>query len=271
MIQTGKKGSVNGIGCLQTWQLSDAVANKRYAATCTDGGTAVTKGNRNFTGTITGLGSPPAAVFPGTESVLALIVDDGPNSIDGTALFNGLSINIAKEADDPVNWSATFGFQGIPTKGTTAIVADTFDGRYDGAGQALNPIFSAATELAAMRSATLNFNAPEKIYFDDGAAYREPGNLEGDVSIDVYDDNPFLPAIAPNTIDTLKVYVNATQFWELDWVMLTGFSNFLVDRESQALIGYTLSGMWSSRKVAAAGLGHIILPDGSTYLFGTAP
>ena len=275
-IRTGKDGSVDGISCLTQWQVSRTAALTKYAASCTDRGTGATSGNINESGSLSGLGGNPP-ITPGVPFAFVGIADQTPSefrSYGGTVLPLSLSINCDKEGGGNINWSSNFGVQGELTPGTAAAAAidpseyNVHPGASDVAdASTLDTDGTDEVPIAGFRKWSLSISVPEKTYVQNGLVYRQAGNLECSVSIDVYSEDLRNALTDPNTLRILKLFVDDTDFWNLEWVRWSDASNFVVNRGTQDLMGYTLNAMWTSVSDQSA-LGHITRPGGA-HLFGT--
>lgn len=265
-IVTGRDAYVNGVACTESWQVNREGSNERYAASCTSRGTGVSNGNINESGSINGLGGePPAMVMPGTESTFKGVADNTSGSakvLDGTVLFTSLQITCPFEAGGLIRWTANFGVQGTLTPGSVG-AADATYVEHLGAADVLAPTLldgGANYAIPGFRQWTLNINTPEKTFVQDAKTYRRAGNFEADVTIDVYNEQLRNAKYDINVIDKLKLYISPTTFWHLGWVKFTGAGPVTYDRGTQAIIGYTINGMWSA--VHTGALGHITKPSG---------
>lgn len=272
-VISGRKVSINNIPALSRFQINRTASTVKYAASSTGFGTGVTKGNINVAGSMSGVGGNlAAALTPGTELAFVGIADQGPNlSYGGTILISSLSINVDIEAGGLITWACNFGFQGDVTVGTAAAVAETDFGVHDGSSDGSVIIEATPSNfiIPNVRKYTININAPEKTYVENRLTLRKPGNLEADVSIDVYSDTLRNVNYDPNVLAPVRFHIGLLTYWRMEWIRFKETSNFVLDRSTQALLGYTINGDWSSLGPAGSvALGHITRPD-TTHLFGT--
>lgn len=273
-VISGSKCSVDGVTMLQRWQVGRVAATSKYAASNTGAGTGATKGPINVSGSLAGIGGAGiAAVTPGAELAFVGVTNQGPDlTYGGTILITSLSINVDIEGGGPITWAANFGVQGDVTPGAAVAVADNQPVVHDGASDSIGVQVEATPSnhtIANVRNWSLNINAPEKTYVQGGLMYRKPGNLEGDVSIAVYNDTLFNVNYNPNVLAAVRLFIDATTYWRMEWLRFKEQSNFVNDRGTQALVGYTINADWScAGPIGSGALGHITRPNG-THVFGT--
>jgi hypothetical protein len=269
-IITGRDGYVNGVGCTTSWMVNRSAAISRYAASCSGYGTNVNRGNLNVTGSMSGIGGNPL-VTPGTTVAFKGVIDNtfGSNKVlDGSIYIQSLSLQMPKESGGNLTWTANFGVQGDLTEGTTGAADSTYI-LHEGASQITDAVlYDGGTPytIPGFRQANFTINAPEKTYIINGLTHRLAGNLEADISIDVYDDDYNNAKFAPNVVDKLSLYVDASTFWLFEWIRFGDVSNFTVDRAGQAVVSYTINGMWTA---ANGGVEGSIVRPGGAFLFGS--
>lgn len=274
MRRSGKHAYVDGICCVQSWQLNQASSVSRYAASCVPGASAASEGNLNWTGTITGVGHSP--VLPDGDELpfigVVSPVDPILNYLADIAILETV-INFPIAAGTPITWTANFGVNGEPTKEIATGYTDTC--RDIGPSAKLAKISiedvldsNTWTDIADVQSATLTFRRSEVTTINDGLTYREVGNLEVDLVFEVDSDDILVPLYEPNSVHRVRVYVNETEFYMFDSIMFSDHTNFQVQREPLSMIGYQVNGLFTAlRERTPAALGEILLPNGST-LYG---
>lgn len=275
MIRTGKDGYVNGVPCLSAWGISRQTTATRYAASCTMEGTNVTKGNINVTGQMSGIGGNPAITW-GADMAFKGVVDGSvgtPATVEGNIRVSELTINIPKEAGTEITWEASFGFQGDVTEGTTQYTDSTLT-EHLGATIAADATFGPPPEpytfaaIPGFRSAKLTIRRPEKTYVQNGVTYRLNGNFEAEATVEVFSDD-VKPTNDLNMLGKLRLYIDATNFWEFNYMRISEFSGFVVNRATQDLIGYSINYMWSAVGGDAGATAGRIKTPGGTYLVGS--
>lgn len=275
MIRTGKDGYVNGIPCISRWGINRQTSASRYAASCTlNGGTAVTDGNINVTGMMSGIGGDPPLVW-GADMAFAGAVDafgsggSDPIAFEGDIRINELTITIPKEAGTEITWEAAFGVQG-DVEATDTSYIDATNNEHRGAAIAANAMFGPAApytyaEIDGFRGARLTIRRPEKTFVLNGLTYRDSGNFEAEAVVDVYSDNILAAQNALNQVGKLKLFIDATTHWEFNYMKISELSGFVMNRATQDLVGYSINYMWTAVNTTTAG--HIKRPNG-TMLIG---
>lgn len=271
MIIIGRDGYVNGIPCIQSWALNRASTVGRYSASCTDRGTAAHNGNINESGVITGIGGNPA-ITPGVDFTFKGVTDNTPGAArvyDGTILPTSLDIDCPTEDGTPITWSANFGVQSELTPGAVGAADATF-AEHLGATAALPPELStdgsAWYAIPGFRSWHISLTTPEKTRVSNAKTVRKAGNLEGEITINIYEDEIRNVNFDINTVKQVRLYVDATTYWLFKWIKFSDISGMTVNRGTQDWVAPTLRGIWSDVKGTV--LGSIKRPDG-TFLFGT--
>jgi hypothetical protein len=269
-ITRGRDGYVNGIPCITSWMVSKSAAVTPYQASCTGRGTGITRGVINEIGTISGIGGNPP-ITPGTEFTFKGVIDNSVGFVkvlDGTVLPTSLTINIPKETGGNINWTAAFGVQGQLVEGAVG-AADTSFVLHEGASLAADPVLDNAGDpytIPGFRDCSFTIDCPEATYVISNAMYRKPGNLSANVTFNIYNDDYIDAKFAPNVVDKVKIYIDATTFWLFEWLRFTDIGNFTIDRATQAIIGHSIGAQWTA--VNAATEGSIVRPGGA-FLFGS--
>lgn len=262
---SGKLAAIDSIGCVQSWQLSKAVNLDRYAASCTGDGTNTSPGNADWTGQIVGVGVPPSNVYPGADVAFDGTADTNLH-YTGNILIGELTINFPKEAGGYVNWTASFGMQGEPTKVTSAAPVDA--SRAGAVPAKALTLSLGGTPVAGLRTSSLIFRRPQTTYIDNGLTYRKNGNIECDLNFDVYNDDLEVAELQEGFEDVCSISCGVSNVWDFANMVIGGSSNFLIDRNANEIIGFSVAAQWTA--VTGTTEGYIVLPLGVEY-FGTAP
>lgn len=262
-IFSGRAAYVNGVPCTQSWQASMATTHQRYSASCVAGATDTPPGIINWTGQVAGVGAQPP-VFPDGEDFTfqGVMRDAAPlRSLNGTILFEQLTIDINKATNAAISWVATWGAQGALAQAATS-AADAVVSEAENGKDLVIEIASVAL-TQNIQSCQLVFRRPHTTYVQGGLTYRKAGNLECDVNFAVLDDDLEVAAYAANALSQMDVFVDATHFWSLSKIRFGSKTNLNVDRTTHNILGYTVNGMWSG--VEGDQLGFIDGPDGTRY------
>lgn len=275
MRRSGKWAYVDGVNCTQSWTIGRKANVQRYKASCVPGGSATTDGNIDVTGSMTGVGYLPP--FPTEDEIDFVGVASAKTgevvNYEGSIMINQTTINIPVAQGGPITWSDNFGVNGDIVKATSPALLDPTRELAPSAKHGKvtiegTPDSGTFTEVDGIQSITLTFARPATTSIVDGLTYRETGNLEADISFEVHNDDLEVALYALNAVKRVRVYVTPTLFFLYDAIQFGDLSNFKVDRSSDSMIGYTVSGMWTAiRDQDPAALGEILLPGGAV-LYG---
>ena len=268
--RSGKYAYVDGLCCIQGWNVSGANSTVRYAASCAPGGTIVSPGNEAWTGQANGVGYEPQ--FPADEDsafvgVVSAEIGDVINET-GDVRFYQTQLSIPIAAGGPITWTADFAVQGELTQETTTPYTDACDDEPSSAKAGkvsieATPDNGVFTDLADVQSVQLTFRKPTVNSVNDGLTYVDTGNLEVDISFEINSDDIHNALFALNAVKRVRVYVTASLFFEFDAIHFTGLSNFRVIRDPLTIIGFTVNGQWTARRVGNSTLGQVLLPGGA--------
>lgn len=276
---SGKFGVVNGQSTVRNWTINEVQEAKAYVASNTKGGTGRIKGVHDWSGSFGAYGGQPAAM-PGETLAFAGYTAPNDNTVgsdgqrySGSAIVDSVAITLNWATGDILSYVLNFSGNGALTKdtglysdATTPDVPPIVLGRVDwltGTGP------DVWTEWENIAQAVLTITAANQAYVNSssvvsGIAWRQ--RLAGiiDFTLAITEQETLrasLPSIG--TSEAIRLYINATEFYELRNANLLDFSGITVDRETGAITQRTVNfGMdgWS------AGVeGEIILPDLSTF------
>lgn len=266
---SGKDAYVDGVPCIQSWGMSLAAAGTRYQASCTNGGTVTTDGNKNFTGQASGVGlggpDPSAAdvSFRGVASDAAGDLQSFVASIRW--LQTTYTMNIAGAA--PITWASTFGVQGAFTEdnavaGSDSTLADA------SSSTGIAATIGASFVPTGIQSASVVVRRAEGTYVKDGLTYRNTGNIEADVSLVLANKDLFNTAFEANAVSRLRLIQDGTTLFDFGSIKWQGPSSIVYDRNNQSVVQFTLNGQWQA--VNASNAADYIEIDG-TDLIGASP
>lgn len=272
-IYSGRDAYINGIPCIQSWQVAEAVTAQRYAASCVPGATAVPAGIVNWSGQLSGVGDFPEDAIPsGVDLAFQGVINNtigSLKSLTGNILVEQLTIDIDKSTYAPIKWTATFGVQGLLTEAASG--ATDSDVAMAPNGKDLSISIAGTPLTVSLTKAQIVLRRPSSTYVDGGATYRKSGNLEADLNFTVQDSSVAVAAYAKNAIALTKIMTSSARFWEFSKVRFLGKSNYTVDRTSNNILGYQVNGQWSAVEEGSSELGYINFNDGvsDNPIFGT--
>lgn len=277
-VISGKDGYINGVPCLSNWQASAAAALQEYAASCTGGGVGVTDGNKDWTGSASGIGYQPALLPDGVDYAFLGVVDnDGGGKLDlnGTILVSQMQLDIPIAAGGPITWSTQWAARGAMIGGTVGAADATFAEAPSAklATIGMSPTFVGSyTEIPEVQSISLTLTRTLQTYVSAGFIDRVAGNLSSTISFEVLDRDIFNALYDLNIFNVVELTVAPGKTWNLP-MKWGGKSNLNVDVSTRSPVGYTVNGQWSAVvpiAMDANSEGWIKMPD-DTYFFGSAP
>jgi hypothetical protein len=217
-------------------------------------------------------GSPPVTIIPGTAIAFKGIADNAPGNIEaynGTIMPLSLTMSASKESGGNITWSVPFGVMGELTYDAAVGAADSSYTLHSGSAAIADAAIIGGVPdpypIPGFRSWTFTISASEKLYTVNGFRHRVTGNLTATISIDVFNSTLRNVKYDPNVLGKVKLFIDATTGWVFEWVKFRELTNYIINRETQEIIGYTINGSWTS---VNSTLGHITRPSG-THLFGT--
>lgn len=272
-IYSGKDAYINGIPCTQSWGAAVAVTAQKYSASCVPGATNVPPGVENWTGQGGGIGAFPALLPDGTDVTFKGVTNNTSGegalqSLNGTVMVEQTTIDFNKENGGPIQWASTFGFEGVPTEAASgAADSSFFNSVYPNALDILVAGSTIASSSLGIRSAQIVLKRQIVAFIVAGVTYRKPGNLEADISFSFFSPTLKLAALAPNNLAVLKIDLGGGAFWSFTKVRMLGKSNYVVDRQTNAVVGYTQACSWNAADAGSKGNITYNIGSGSDVVF----
>ncbi len=282
-VHSGKYGQVNGVNTMRQWTIQEQSSQPKAVASNTAQGTARKRGVRSWSGTYQAYGVTPV-VMPGDS--FSFIGYGAPTNdvsgngqrYEGTAVCGQVTLawnwkagalighNVSFDGDlelqktsgaDPGDAVAP---QLLETTGTKIQWAYNDSGSYQ--------------ELPNLVSATWRLTLPIESYVNSSTYVgtplqawtgRKPGaGLDWNLSIQQEDDERIdtTKIWAVDDIIKLRLFVDATHYWQLTYGIAGEFSGITVNRETGAIIARTLAVNMTGYYYGGAGLGQILMPGG---------
>jgi hypothetical protein len=285
-VRSGVYAAVNGIATLRNWVLSRTSSTKPYVASNTLGGTGRRRGVIDWSGSLSQYGGIPDAMpgetfaFAGYTSPGTGVLGDDGTVYAGNAIVDSVAVNWNWETGDPINISTNFGGNGpLTSSQTDAVVDETFPAvptplelpfqilDLDGGS-------GGWSEICDVTSATLNITAANKTYANsctDGIMMRKPGPIDWTLSVTFQNDD-FMNGFPFDINDVVgfRLPVDETNYWELLWGIVQGYSNFTVDRETGNIIAVTVNFEMCGFDHDTESVGRIVLPGAAEPWWGEA-
>lgn len=275
-MKNGRLGAINGIGCVRNWSVTDLAEVKEFACSGTRGAKGRRTGIEDWNGSFESYGKTPA-VMPG--ECFDFEGYTGPDDADcgqgtgngpvytGEAIVDQVAITWNWDASENIQISTSFSGKGELTIEDDEIVDEETLMVLPTRGS--KGFFTFAdpteTEICNIASATLTLTADNQTFANSctaGWRDRNPGIIDWSLAIELQgDERP----LVKNSSHILRLYVNATEFFELKWGIVADYSGLTVDIETQAIISQTLNILGQVIDPDDGELGHIILPDLSQF------
>lgn len=275
----GSGGTVNGMTAVREWSIDTKADVQPYVASNTKAMTGRVLGNVDWSGKFSAYGFQPV-VMPGQVFTFSGNMSNG-NGAEGTAIVDSVSLKIDIEGGKPIGYDVSFSSMGALTFGETVATDVSIACAPPSIGCKVEVAPAAETygteeyvEVTDVKSVDLNFTAANVAYNSSataGQTARVVGNVDCTCSIAVtLDDLTDLPV--KNDIDGVKVWVSATEFWVLRWMICSGISGVTVPIESAGVVGATINYSFTGYAVIDGECteGDITLPDTTEYWPGGA-
>lgn len=273
-VYSGRQGAVNGHTNIAQWSASVAVDLQKVRSSATKGGTVALDGNTDWSGNFRGFGGQPA-IMPG-ETFTFTGSGDGTLGVTGPAICENVEVVIDIESGAPVSYTVNFAGNGAPTLGAAAATDTTAPDVSDLSSigckiqqsAALDaPSFAVIPDVATI---TVRITSENPAYVSSstaGAKKRFGGNIDAEVSYKIYEGSP-ADLIAPNSVKALRVFVNATEFYEFNWMKYGNIDGFDVNRDSVNVVSCTQNSAmrgFTDTDATPDKEGSIKLPDATTW------
>lgn len=277
-VLTGSGGAVDAINTVRDWSISLTDDLQAYIASNTKSGTGRISGNEDWSGVFNAYGHTPVKM-PGEKFTLTANID---KSLAGAALgavgpviVDQVEVRIDIESGAIIQHVTNFSGDGALVLGTA--VADdvvvpnpptSIGTKVQLAAPAASPTF---TSIPDLRTATITFTRSNQPYVSSdtgGKVKRVAGNLDVALALAVFADN-FVLADLPQVgqVMDVKVFVDATTFWQFQWMTFGELSDAQVDVENAAVVGATFNAMMNGYTLVGSTQteGKIDKPGASTY------
>lgn len=289
-VHSGKYGVVDNQSTVRTWSITDTMAPQSYVASNTRLGTGRQPGVHDFNGNFAYYGHTPPAM-PGEEFDFA-----GYTAPDDDVSGNGIRYDGPSIVENvQMNWNWTGGeilngvvnFQGngalVAAVGaqledlTVPIVPPVADTKIqysvDGGANWLDwdNVAQAALTISATLHTVINSST-----VDSGKVWTQRRAGPIDWTCAITEQDTIRSKFQKGDSIMLRLFVSATEFWELKWGLVNEFTGLTVDRQTGAIMQQTvnlgMNGFDPDAGSYAAAAGHIILPDTTTWWpFDAAP
>lgn len=271
---SGKFARLGGVSTVRNWTIDDSVTLARGYASNTRWGPVRNGGVRNWTGQFEYFGKQPPAM-PG--DLVAILAYGAPNNdVSGTGQLYDGDIMIDQIVQ---NWSWR---DGMMLSGSTNfgghLVLDHPEGAdpFDPTDPVMEPVCGLIiegqwgsgdyVEIEDLTQATLTISAQNPTYVNSSSHIggfcwtgRKAGPIDATLSLTQENDVRVNGYFDVGDNIAIKAWVSETEFWEILWFRVGGFTGIRADRETGAIIQRTIQlelNIWDG-----SGHGAITLPD----------
>jgi len=276
VAHSGKFAVINGESTVRNWTVNDLQETKPFVASNTKGATGRREGIYDWNGSFGAYGGQPASMPGDAFSFQGLVAPDaddwGGDGIiyAGTGIIDSVVITWNWGSGDLLSYVANFSGNGLLTSSSGTLSDATTpdppiiaDCKVEYETNPVGPVYAEWPDLAQV-VLTLTKNNPSFVNsstVSSGKVYR--GRKAGitDFTIAITDQATLRNALLDRGVDLkLRVYINATEFYQLDCAQVIDYSGITVDRETGAIIQRTVNcGM--NGYPSGGSEGQIVLPD----------
>lgn len=269
-IYTGKYAVVDGVSTLRNWSISAPQDVKGYVASNTRSGTGRRKGNSDWTGSYGAYGAVPV-FMPGQAGAFSGYAAND-KIYGGDIVVDSVNINWNYESADPLAHVVNFGGDGALEQSSGSLEDASFPDVPEIVGLPFEIMLaggSASWEPVCVTQVGLSLSMPSKSYVNsctDGWTGRLPGAaLDWSASLTTQNEDFESLPFGRGDLIGLRLYTTDSEYYELLWGIVGGFTNFNVNRETGEIISMTIPISMAGFDHDEEEVGHILLPDGSTY------
>lgn len=276
-IHSGRFGVVNGQSTVRNWSVSETADVKQYIASNTRGGSGRQRGNLDATGNFSRYGGKPI-LMPNDVFTFQGYTAPG-DDVEGSngpiyqlpAIVDQVAISWNWQAGDIISHAVNFGL-----RGQTGPFEQLADGLYSDATDPDVPSVNGLVPLVStlggssgfdaiecVLNATLTLSAAVQTFVNScsaGRVGRVSGNIDWSLAITVQNDDLASLPFEVNDLVALQLPIDDTDEWQLTWGIVRDFSNIMVDRESGAIVSFTVNIDMAGFDNDTGDVGSIILP-----------
>lgn len=273
---SGQFAAIDSVPAIMQWAVSRTRPSNAFKHSGTKGGTNRRKGVGAWSGTWSAAGGVPAvlpgasASFIGYTAPTTGVENTNGERYSGTIICTEVLIKWDYTTNAIVSHDVSFvGHLGL-TRADGAAVLDavqTVEVESSLCPMKIGTIAS-PTDLTDIKTAQLKITSDVKSYINSSTG-NETGNRasslldwEAQFVIETTDGDMYVEGAEA---ETLQMFVNATEFWDLRQAFFREMSGVTANRETGDIIDQTLTWEMASNKAADGALGTIIKPDLTTF------
>ncbi len=287
-VHSGKFGVVNGVSTVRNWTIADVMAPQPYVASNTLFGTGRVKGIEEWNGSYQSFGGQPV-IMPGVQQAFV-----GYTAPDDDSTGNGLKYTgdcLIESCQITWNWgggeilNVTSNF-----KGHLALTFPTGVEIFDVTVPTVPPVGCTKVQVSSdgvsfadvpnLVQAQLTLSCALQEYVNSSSAVdcrlwkgQKAGPIDWTMSL-TQQETERTQLLKGNSY-VWRLFINATEYYELKWGLVHEFSGITVDRQTGAIIQRTVNvsmdGFDPAETTFAAATGHVLLPDATQWWPGEEP
>jgi len=272
-IVSGRFGAIAGYSSINSWQINDVEDLPKKVLSNTRGGTLRAEGVEDWSGTVNGVGGAPPAMpgaveaFTGYRGPDSGVHNTVGQSYTGNVIIDQMTLVINWATSPMISWALNFSgdgalaFAGGTTTDVTnpTVLPDKLAAvpQYDDGGVGF-------TDWDNVEQVTLTISSDNKVYVDASTAgwkRRVAGNIDWTLAVVEHDVSR--AKLTKHEQRSFKIFVDAVEFWLLEWGKILDFSNILTNVDTGDILGQTVNIGMDAHD--GASIGQIVLPDLTVY------
>lgn len=253
---SGKHSVVNGISTMRNWNVELTQDVKIYAASNTDGAKDRVEGPHKWSGSLDAYGATPLWLpgslnaFTGYTAPADGVGGSAGQTYTGNVRIDNVAISINPQSGDIISHVVNFTGDGPWAEASTAAIVDATlpDVPKPCPIKVVRDPLGTPIDITGITAITLTLTAENLTTvnadtYDVGTnkCWQETraGIIDWTMTIAREEDVTESPNVGDN--DHLHVYVSASEYYDLLWGQVVGYTGITVDRETGAIINHTLN------------------------------
>jgi hypothetical protein len=237
-VLSGKSAAINGFSTLRNWNVNQTDSESSGFSFNSNPAQFGFAGNKDWNGSAQFYGNEPP-VMPG--AAISFIGYTGTNRWTGDAICESITLDCDIEGGGILGGTINFAGNGALAPGAGAAVTDsTAPAAASSIGCKASWDTGSEVDISDVRSWSLTITANNPSYASSttaGIIKRVFGNWTATASVTLYEASS-TAIIAPGTFGVLRLYVNASDAWEFEWMIQKNPAQTF-DQEGAAVTGAT--------------------------------
>lgn len=253
-VHSGKFACVNGRSTVRNWSINDANAPAKVVASNTLGAHVRKKGVRSWTGSFAAFGAVPLVLPRETFTFTGYTAPDDDASgageqYSGTAMVSSVVITWNWANGEPLSYVCNFdGHLALSTSSGTTTDATAVDAPIVALTKVQYDPGSGYVDLPNLTQAVLTISAANQAYVNSSTVVsgqlwtgRKAGVLDWTLALSQQDNIRVSGIFNVDDDVKLKLFTDATLFWELWWGHVREFTGIQANTETGAILARTIN------------------------------